>query len=374
MLRILVAADSFKGSLGQHAVCRAIGQGLNRGFSEPLAIDLCPLADGGEGTGALFERAGGQPQPVAAVDAYGRPSEAHWTLFQGVALVEAAVGSPYVAPDMRPAGALTATSRGTGQIIRAALNDSRVSEVWVALGGTGSVDGGFGLLAELGARFYDARGALLRAGTEAWTHVRRAEVPALKKPVVALADVWVPLLGDDGALHRFGPQKGLDREEIEQSEPRLAAFADVVAPAFKDSPGAGAAGGMGFALAALGARLERGAEWMARWSGLDERVKGADVVITGEGRLDSQSLLGKVVSVVLDYAKPAHKPVIVLAGQIPDDLAPFYDRGMSAALSIASGPLDAAAAYRRTGARLAYTAESVGRMLAMLRDLDFPCK
>ncbi len=363
-MRILAAFDSFKSAIDQVQVVDAVSRGLMNGYGEGVDVDRCPLADGGEGSSLLLKQQGGVEQPLRVADAYGQARQAHWVLWRNIALVESAQGSPYLPPHQRPlADPKGTTSRGTGQLIAAALDDSRVEEVWVGLGGTGSIDGGIGLLDALGYQFFDGKERRLPATIDAWRHVRRVKAALLSKPVVGLADVLVPLLGENGAMARFGPQKGLASQDIKNVEDSLAAFAHVVAPGAAVIPGAGAAGGMGFALHAAGARLESGAAWWAGWSDLDKRVAKADFVVTGEGRLDEQSLLGKVVSAVLESAQRHDKRVAVLAGQIPQDLEPFYRRGMWIALPIGSGAATLAEALAATEMRLEATAATLGRML-----------
>ncbi len=363
-MRCLIAVDAFKGALDQVAVSEALGQGLTHGFGRGLHVDLCPLADGGEGSGRLLLERGGTSYPVEVLDAYGRLHQAEWVFYDGIGLVESAQGSPYVQAQQRPkVSALTATSRGTGQLLNEALRNPKVREVWLALGGTGNVDAGIGLLEELGWRFFDERARRLPGSPKSWDSIRRIDQVKVDKPVTALVDVDVPLLGDDGMLKRFGPQKGLTDEEIQSWEIPLTNYANEVDLDSAHLKGAGAAGGLGYAAAVLGAPLHSGAQWFAQWAGLLERVQASDVVITGEGHLDDQSLRGKVLSQVLEMASKTKTPVIAVAGQIPDDLQPFYDRGLWAAWAIGSGPMALDAALRRTYDSLYQTGQTLGRLL-----------
>lgn len=363
-MRCLIAVDAFKGGLDQAAVAEALGQGVTQGYGPGLEVDLCPLADGGEGSGRLLLTRGGTPYPVEVVDAYGRPRQAEWVFYDGIGLVESAQGSPYVEAQLRPrVSALTATSRGTGQLLKAALLNPDVREVWLALGGTGNVDAGIGLLEELGWRFFDERGQRLAGSPQSWDTIRQVERVELNKPMTALVDVDAPLLGDDGMLKQFGPQKGLTDQEVQLWEPLLRNYANGVDPHSVNLKGAGAAGGLGYAAAVLGAPLHSGAGWFAHWAGLFERIQAADVVITGEGRLDEQSLRGKVLSQVLEMASKTKTPVLAVAGQIPDDLEPFYARGLWAAWAIGSGPMPLDAALSRTYHNLFQAGQTLGRLL-----------
>lgn len=362
-MRIVLAPDSFKGGATQKQVATALERGLRRGWGGDLVVETRLMADGGEGTTDIFLNAGALWVPLMVHDAYGRPRSAGWARYGSVGIVEAAQGSPYVPPADRPASVLQSTSRGTGELVRAASNDPHVTEVWVALGGSGCVDGGMGLLEALGAKFYDNRGRTLAAAATNWGRTARIDLPALGKPIRVLADVWVPLLGPKGALQMFGPQKGLDIEKAQELEPNLERFALRLGPAVASLPGAGAAGGMGMALAALGARLVRGAEWIAEWTELAPAIRRADLVVTGEGRMDRQSLVGKVVSVVLDQAREENVPAVVVAGSIPDELGPFYHRGLSFALALGREPRDHTQALQGTERDLEAAGETLGRML-----------
>lgn len=365
MPRVLIAMDSFKGSLTAGTACRAFAEGLRR-VSPALTADCCPLADGGEGTGDVL---GGEIVPVRVVDTYGRPADARWIRHGRVAVVEASAGSPYLSPERRPGPANVSTSRGTGLLVRSALADPAVDEVWVALGGTGTVDGGIGFLDALGAHFYDYQDHPLDAVMGNWHKVERVTLPHLAKRVVGLADVWVPLLGVDGALARFGPQKGLSSADARRLGPSLARFSERINSRAAAAPGAGAAGGIGFALAALGAELVSGARWIAQAVGLSDRVQQADWVVTGEGCLDEQSLLGKVVSEVLAVARRNGRPVWAVAGTVPLNLNRFYEAGLTAAESLVSGPMDVKDAQNATERFLEAAGERFGRMLAAERGI-----
>ncbi|NMP24176.1 glycerate kinase [Sulfobacillus harzensis] len=367
MSRVVVALDAFKGALDQAKACQAVAEGLQTEWPA-LAVDICPLADGGEGTGAVFVAEGAKARVTTVVDAYGRPREARWYQWGSIALIEASEGSPYLPQHRRPGHPRSSTSFGTGALIRTALETKEVSEVWVALGGTGSVDGGIGLLAALGARFEDVQHRMLEPKVDNWDTIQQASLPRLAKPVTALVDVLVPLLGPSGALEGFGPQKGLSLSEARAWTPSLRHFAQAVDSQALETPGAGAAGGMGFALAALGARIASGAEFVAEKVGLRERLRAADWVVTGEGRMDEQSLMGKVVAVVLAEAKRARIPAIAVAGQIPWDLSRFYESGLAWAEPITTQPIALEEAIAQTGDALRAAGARVARIMQMIAE------
>lgn len=319
-MRVVIAPDSFKGGPDARTVAEAMARGVRRAGACPV---VRPMADGGEGTAAIVGGPDASEVGVDVVDAYGRPGRAAYVRRDGIAIVEAARGSGYVKPEHRPGHGLRTTSRGTGMLLRAALSDPEVGRVLVALGGTGSTDGGLGLLVGLGGEVRNAAGEPIDPVGDAMAAAERFRWPVLAKPVEALYDVAVPLFGPQGAVRSFGPQKGVPADRLDAAERALERLAARVAadrggsPA--DLPGAGAAGGMGFMLAALGAKLVAGADRVAEAIGLDSALEGAALCLTGEGRLDDQTLNGKVVYAVARRAQAAGVPTVVLAGTL--DLA-----------------------------------------------------
>lgn len=366
-MRILVAMDSFKGSVSADDAVRYLAEGLGR--VSGLDIDPCPLADGGEGTGALVERyLGGRRVEAPTVDSYGTPRSGWWILWGRTAVVESAVGSGFVAPDRRPASVWHTTSRGTGQLVRQAGESGVVDHYVITLGGTGSVDGGMGFLEALGTEFYGAGGRPLAGVAANLGHVRRIRPPRHRWSLTGLYDTFVPLLGPNGAVRLYGPQKGVTPDDADALEAAIAQFARVLEESTEIAglaslPGAGAAGGIGLAIYALGGRMEAGATTVARWVDLPRRVAEADWVITGEGRLDAQSLLGKVVGTVVQLAASRSKPVVAVAGSHPVDLAPFYAAGLTSALALVPGPMALEEAVSRTPELLRQMGETLGRWI-----------
>jgi glycerate kinase len=338
-MRILVAPDSFKGTLTAAEAAEAIAAGLFDGYRaarlpEP-EVDSCPMADGGEGTAeVLLGALGGEwvPRRVSG-PLPGMEVEAGFALLQGprpVAVVELAQASglTLLRPDQR--NPLRTTTRGTGELIRAAA-ERGAAEIWLTLGGSATVDGGIGMARSLGWRFLDDAGEPVPEGGGGLGTIAGIEAPAGAEalpPVVVLCDVTNPLLGPSGAAAVFGPQKGAAPEEVEGLERGLANLASRVdAPDLGTTPGAGAAGGAGFGAAAfLGGELRSGFEVVAEAVGLAERMRSASMVVTGEGRLDSQSLEGKVVAGLLAFAERISDargttlPVAAVAGT--SELAP----------------------------------------------------
>jgi len=319
-MKIVVAPDSFKGSLSARdaAAAIALGWGLVHPGDE---VVLLPQADGGEGTldaveasvpGAVRRDAG----QVTGPD--GRPTPGEWLqLPDGTAVVELAQASGL--PLMQTADARGATTRGLGEVIRSALQHGATRLV-VGLGGSASTDGGAGALAALGIRLLDDSGSELADGGAALAALHSVDRSALIAPppggVVLLSDVDAPLLGPAGAAAVFGPQKGATGAEVAELDAALAVFAGVLGGSTL-LPGAGAAGGTGFGLAsAWGATLQSGADYIAALTGVDAALADADLLLLGEGRFDEQSLGGKAVGALLERGAAAGVPVGVIAGQV----------------------------------------------------------
>lgn len=320
-MRVIIAPDKFKGSLPADGVARAVAAGLQRVAA--VDIDLVPMADGGDGTVEAALRAGYDAATHSVSGPIGEPVTGTIAVRDHTAVVELAVASGIALLPPDSLAPLTASSRGTGELIRAAL-DAGCTHVVLGLGGSACTDGGAGLIAALGARLLDAAGAPLPDGGAALADLDRIDLSGLDPRVehtefVVALDVDNPLLGPTGAASTFGPQKGADPAQVRQLDDALANFAavlgDTLGPAVQGAaghPGAGAAGGVGFAaLAVLGARPRTGLELVADLVGLADRVRGADLVITGEGSLDHQSLSGKTPVGVARLARAIGVPVVV---------------------------------------------------------------
>jgi len=356
VLRVVIAPDSFKGTADAGSAARALAEGW-RAVRPGDDVRCLPMADGGEGTLDAFEQAnpGSIRMPVIVTGPDDHVFEAHWLLVPGVdagrggtAVVELASTSGITL--LHPLRPLEAHSLGFGQAVRAAL-DHGVDRLLLAIGGSASSDGGAGMLTALGARFVDAEGRTVPFGNVGLGDVERVEFEALAGlphgGAVVLSDVVNPLLGRHGAVAVFGPQKGIGKGLERDAELRLAHFAQLVEeergtdPA---TPGAGAAGGVGFGLLSWGATLVPGSAAVAEALGLADAVAGADLVITGEGRYDHQSESGKTVSHVRDLAAAAGAHTVLIAGAI--DAEPYaFDEWM--ALTDVAGSREAALADPR---------------------------
>ncbi|MEV7037553.1 glycerate kinase [Amycolatopsis sp. NPDC051061] len=328
MGELLVALDSFKGSLGAMQATAALARGLRRHHSKP-AVREHPVADGGEGTVSAAVAAGFTPVSLSAAGPLGEPLTARYAHRDGVAVVELAETSglaalPEAAPT--PATAAAASTHGTGQVIAAAL-DAGHHTVVVGLGGSATTDGGTGLLTGLGALLLDADGRELPGRTSALGAIGSIDLsglhPRLAGPdraeVIVACDVDNPLLGLDGAAAVYGPQKGADGSTVTALEEAMSRWAPILEQATGVAaaamPGAGAAGGAGFALLALGARMVPGIDLVLRLTGLHARLPRAGLVLTGEGSLDLQSLRGKAPMGVASAARTAGVPTVAVAGR-----------------------------------------------------------
>ncbi|PZF94234.1 glycerate kinase [Micromonospora deserti] len=319
-MRVVVAPDSFKGTVSARDAAAAVARGWCRERPDD-EVRMLPLADGGEGSCAVLAAAHPDAhwQEAVVTGPDGRPVRAAWLLLpDGTAVVELAAASGL--PLMARPDALGAGTYGTGELLAAATAHPRTRRLLVALGGSASTDGGTGALRALGVRLRDADGHNLPPGGGALPRLASVDLAGLPTPppggVACLVDVTAPLLGPHGAAHQFAPQKGATAGDVARLEEGLRRLAAVLGGA-PDQPGAGAAGGTGYGLAAAwGATLVAGAREIAQVAGLPAALAGADLVITGEGRFDGQSGQGKIVGYVLEAARGAGSPVHLVAGQI----------------------------------------------------------
>ena len=359
-MKVVVAPDSFKESMSAADAAAAMVRGVRAVLPDAECVEV-PMADGGEGTtAALVAALDGQWRTVASTDALGRPIEAAYGLSGGLAVVEvaAAVGIGLVAPAERDVA--RSSSLGVADLIRDAL-DAGVTRLVVGLGGSATTDGGAGLLAGLGVRWLDADGNALSPTPAGLAALDHADVSGLDPRLAAVAielacDVTNPLLGTEGAAAVFGPQKGATPGQVPVLDATLARIADALVaaglPDVRDLPGSGAAGGLGAAFLALGARMRRGVEVVAEAAHLEEAVAGADLVLTGEGSLDRQTLSGKTPAGVADVAARHGVPVIAFAGRLGEGSEELLGRGFAAVVPITTGPCDLATALAQGPANL----------------------
>ena len=377
-MKIVIAPDSFKDSLSAEKVADAIAAGLADVMPRAQLVK-CPMADGGEGTVEAIVAAGnGQLRRNHVQGPLGAPVEAHWGWLPDshTAIIEMAEASglQLLKPEQRNA-CITSTF-GTGELIKAAL-DAGARRVILAIGGSATNDAGAGALQALGLGLFDAQGNHLPRGGLALAHVARIELSDLDPRLAEVrfeiaADVNNPLCGEHGASAIFGPQKGASAEQVRLLDQALGHFADhcanVLPKDVRHEPGSGAAGGLGFAAKAFfGAQFRAGVEVVAELVGLAEAVKGADLVITGEGRFDAQTLRGKTPFGVASIARAEGVPVVVLAGTLGEGYQALYEHGINAAFAIASGPMTLQDACARAAPLLTDRARDIARLLILAR-------
>jgi glycerate kinase len=375
-MKIVIAPDSFKDSLSAQGVAQAIATGLRDVWPDAQLIE-CPMADGGEGTiEAVLAACDGQWMKNRVTGPLGQPVEAQWGWLAETrtAIIEMAMASGLQLLTLEQRDATVTTTYGTGELIAAAL-EAGAQRVILAIGGSATNDAGTGMLSALGARFLDSNDKPLPPGGLALSKVARIEIehmdPRLKDVQFEVAaDVNNPLCGAQGASHIFGPQKGASPEQVLALDAALGHFARrsalVLGKDDSEHPGSGAAGGMGFAAKAyLNASFRPGVDVVADLTGLADALEGADLVITGEGRFDAQTLRGKTPFGVAKIAARANVPVIVLAGTLGDGYADLYEHGISAAFALTSGPMTLDQACRTTETLLHDRARDLARVWAL---------
>lgn len=352
-MRVLIAPDKFAGTLGAVEAAEAIAAGW-RAVAPDDELDLAPLSDGGPGfIDVLTAASGGSATELTVTGPLGEPVRAVVLHHGEVAFVEAAqaCGLDHIPLERRDA--TVTTTYGVGELLAAAVRDGARRCV-VGLGGSATNDGGAGMLAALGARPEAAlrRGGLaLRAATDVDIAPARRSIGECG--LVAATDVDNPLLGLHGASTVFGPQKGADADQLAALEAALDHWASLTGRQHAAQPGAGAAGGLGYGLFLLGGRRESGIDAVLQALRLDKRVAEADLVVTGEGSFDSQSLRGKVVSGVAAAAGDAGAACIVLAGRVAVGTRETADAGVAAAYSMSESAGSVAAAMAQPARELA---------------------
>lgn len=374
-MKIVVMMDSFKGSLSSVEAGRAVIKGIKRVCPKDVTL-LLPLADGGEGTvQALVEGLGGSYHIVNVSDPLGRTVACTYGILpRSVAVIEmaGAAGLPLLAPKER--NPLYTTTYGVGQVIRKAFQKG-CRRFIIGIGGSATNDGGVGMLSALGGLFLDKTGNLIPQGAIGLRDLKLMDLGGIDPRLLACefciaCDVTNPLVGEKGCSRIFAPQKGALPEDIERMDlwmAHYAALAKKISPkANPDSPGAGAAGGMGFAFETfLGAELVSGVELVLRETKAADYLRQADLVITGEGCMDAQTAMGKAPVGVSRLAKKFDKPVIALAGALGEGFVKCHGEGIDAVFSIMNRYREFSLLMEKKTAEenLADTAEQVRRLI-----------
>ncbi|PWJ06445.1 glycerate kinase [Streptomyces sp. NWU49] len=369
--RVLVAADKFKGSLTAVEVAERVTAGLRRVVPD-LAVEALPVADGGDGTVAAAVAAGFARREVRVAGPLGDEVTAAYALRGDTAVVEMAEASGL---QRLPAGVfapLTASTYGSGELLRAAL-DAGARTLVFGVGGSATTDGGAGMLAALGARFLKADGEPVAPGGGGLAELASADLSGLdprlgEVGLILASDVDNPLTGPQGAPAVYGPQKGASPEEVERLDAALAHFAKVLegsvgpwATAYAASPGAGAAGGIGYGALLLGAAFRPGIEVMLDVLGFAPALERADLVVTGEGSLDRQTLHGKAPAGVAAAARAAGKEVVAVCGRLALSPETLDRAGIRRAYALTDLEPDVAKCIAEAGPILERTAERIAR-------------
>jgi len=383
-MKIVIAPDSFKGSLSAVEAARAIERGIKKAF--PEADTLClPVADGGEGTlETLVAATNGQKIPVVVTGPLGQKVEAEYGILGDgeTCVIEMAKASGIPLIHREELNPLKATTFGTGELIKQALDDGFTSFI-LALGGSATNDGGAGMLQALGLSVLDEQGNQISTGGAELTNISSIDLSDFDERIqdcqfLIASDVENPLIGPHGASHVFGPQKGATPEMALRLDACLAHWADEVEKVtgvhLHDLPGAGAAGGIGGAFQAFfPSRMKRGIDVVIEYTGLLTALEGADLVITGEGQVDFQTASGKTPMGVAQAALLKNIPTIIIAGSVGNGIEALYQYGVVSVHSIINKPMELKEAIETAGELLEKSAEQVVRSFFYQRNnIKFP--
>ena len=374
MEKILLVPDSFKGTLSSRQVCQVMAGQLRRFFPQ-AQVKSIPVADGGEGSvEAFLAAAGGERRTRTVTGPFGEPVEAFYGILGDgrTAVIEmaACAGLPLAEGRLNPE---RATTYGVGELLLAA-KEAGCTKAILGLGGSCTNDGGVGAAAALGAKFTRADGTAFVPTGGTLGEIAALDVSPVAQALqgmelTAMCDIDNPLYGDAGAAAVFAPQKGADAAMVTRLDAGLRHLGQVAARClgrdFSHLPGAGAAGGLGFGMAAFcGAQLRMGIDAVLDAVGFDSLLPGTDVVFTGEGKIDSQSARGKVVSGVAARCRKAGVPVVAVVGQIGQGFEEMYQQGLTAVFSINRAAQPFAESRFHAGENLALTMENIARLLA----------
>ena len=377
MEKILLVPDSFKGTLSSRQVCQVMAGQLRRFFPQ-AQVKSIPVADGGEGSvEAFLAAAGGERRTRTVTGPFGEPVEAFYGILGDgrTAVIEmaACAGLPLAEGRLNPE---RATTYGVGELLLAA-KEAGCTKAILGLGGSCTNDGGAGAAAALGAKFTRADGTAFVPTGGTLGEIAALDVSPVAQALqgmelTAMCDIDNPLYGDAGAAAVFAPQKGADAAMVARLDAGLRHLGQVAARClgrdFSHLPGTGAAGGLGFGMAAFcGAQLRMGIDAVLDAVGFDSLLPGTDVVFTGEGKIDSQSARGKVVSGVAVRCRKAGVPVVAVVGQIGQGFEEMYQQGLTAVFSINRAAQPFAESRFHAGENLALTMENIARLLAASR-------
>lgn len=379
-MKITIAIDSFKGSLSTFRAGEAIAEGAKAVYPD-ADVSICPMADGGEGTvDAIIGAMGGEMVEVTVCNPLGKPIKSSYGVIPDsqTAIIEMSAAAGITLIDEKERNPLNTTTYGVGEMIADAIAKGCRKFV-VGIGGSATNDGGVGMLQALGFEFLDANGNQTALGGKALESIKeiRTEkaLAALEDCTFCIAcDVKNPLCGEQGCSAVYGPQKGATPEMIKEMDKWLESYAELTKKVNPDSdkniPGTGAAGGLGFAfLSYLNGKLESGVDLVIRETELEKYIKEADVVVTGEGRLDGQSYMGKAPIGVAKLAKKHKKTVIAFSGCVTEDAVLCNEHGIDAYFPILQKPCSLAEAMDEENAyrNLKATSQQVFRLIKAVK-------
>ena len=382
MKKIVIAPDSFKGNLTSLQVASCLEKGIKRVLPKVKCVKI-PMADGGEGTvQSMVDAAKGKFVSKRVKGPAGRLVTAKygWLAKDKTAVIEMAEASGLPLVKGRERNPLKTTTYGTGQLILDAINKG-AKKIIIGIGGSATNDGGAGMAQALGVRFLNASGKEIKELGSGGMIAKVASIDAqaidprvAKTKIVIACDVENPLFGKKGASHVFGPQKGATPKMVQQLDENLKKLSKIMKRDLKKDvgrmPGAGAAGGLGAGLVAFaGAKLQSGIDIVVQATKLSNYIKGADLVLTGEGRVDFQTAFGKTPSGVAKAAKKHNVPVIAIGGALSDDARQVFDHGIDCIESAAAKDMSLETAIKNSKQDLANAAERVIRMILIGRNM-----
>ena len=374
MTKYVVAPDSFKESMTAKEVCDAMVKGIKKADSAAEVIKV-PMADGGEGTvDSLVDATNGQRVIVEVTGPLGNKISAYYGILGNgtTAVIEMAKASGLEIVEKKKRNPMITTTFGTGELIRHAL-DHNVKEIIIGLGGSSTNDGGSGMAQALGAKLLDQNNHQISFGGGNLDKLDKIDISNLDSrlqdvKIILASDVTNPLIGKDGASRVFGPQKGATPEMVEKLENNLQHYAKIIKSDLNKDvasvSGAGAAGGLGAGLMAFTTcKMRQGVDIAIEVTKLEEKVKSADYVFTGEGGTDFQTKFGKTPYGVAKLGKKYHKPVISLAGYLGEGIDSLYSEGFTAIFGIIPGACDLSTALKNGPSNVARTTENIVRLL-----------
>lgn len=371
-MRILVAPDSYKGSMTAEAVAKTINHAINEEIPD-AEVEITPMADGGEGTiEALLYSLNGKRVNISTTGPTGKKIDTYYGILTetDTVVIEVAKVVGFNSRLQSEKDPKKLTTFGVGECLIHALNQGYRRFI-ICLGGSATNDGGYGMLQALGVSFLDQNNDPIKPIPHLLPLIEMIDYSTIDKrlkesEILIASDVTNPLCGKNGATYIFGPQKGIAQDQLHTIDQNIEQFAKQIETHLQDEfqylPGAGAAGGLGFALLTINAKMESGAELIARKINLEEKMKKCSWVITGEGKTDGQTLQGKLPMVVANMAKKYNVPTILISGSIRDELTSFYNV-FESMHSISNGPMTTEESIRKTNTLLYHRMKNIARLL-----------